>query len=240
MKQTKRISKILRIGLMIVFALILIPILAVNMTLIIKGSINENVPPDVFGIAPLAVSTGSMEGNRDDSFSEGSLIFVRILKDGEKENLKTGDIVTFRTMGAYVTHRIVSLNRGEENELISVVTQGDANNVTDGAVPMENIVGQCVASIGGLGDFAMFLQTPAGILVFVGIPVVLFIVYDVLRITLYNRKVRAISGEENTKMLEEAQNELKDKDEEIARLRAMVEQKSMEEISGEKSADDNE
>lgn len=59
----------------------------------------------------------------------------------------------------------------------------------------------------------MFLQTPAGILVFVGIPVVAFIAYDAIRITLNNRKV---------KEQERSEKLIQDKDEEIARLRALV------------------
>lgn len=47
--------------ILIVLAVILIPILAINLTLIIKGSVNEDVPPSVFGIAPMAVTTGSMD-----------------------------------------------------------------------------------------------------------------------------------------------------------------------------------
>ena len=64
-------------------------------------------------------------------------------------------------------------------------------------------------SIAGLGSFALFLQTPVGVLVFVGIPVVAYLIYDIVRITLHNRRVR------------QAQSELlKEKDEKIARLRA--------------------
>ena len=62
----------------------------------------------------------------------------------------------------------------------------------------------------------MFLQTPAGILVFVGIPVVAFIAYDAIRITLNNRKV---------KEQERSEKLIQDKDEEIARLRALVGEK---------------
>lgn len=215
MKKANEKSRIVRTVVMAVLAVILIPILAVNVTLIIKGSIHKNVPPDVFGIAPLAVTTGSMEGKNRDSFSEGSLIFVRMLGKSEKENLQEGDVITFRSMGAYVTHRIVAVNR-DDGKMISVITKGDANNAADGAIPIANVVGKCVGSVGGLGNFAMFLQTPAGILVFVGIPVLLFIAYDVIRVVLYNRRVR----EEES--LREAENELKDKEEEILRLRAML------------------
>lgn len=230
MGMSKRTGDIISIVIMVVLSVILIPVLAINLTLIIKGSAEKDVPPDVFGIAPLAVTTGSMSGENDDSFDEGALIFVRILDDDEKNSLQEGDIVTFRVDETYVTHRIVAINRNAQSEVETVVTQGDANNVSDGAVPIGNVVGKCVGSVAGLGEFSMFLRTPGGILVFVGIPVLLFIGYDVLRIVLYNRRVKAeeSAGEnaaalkERESELEKARSELRDQEEELRRLRAMV------------------
>ena len=215
MENAKRKSDRVGLIVMIVLAAVLLPILVINVTLIIKGSVNKDVPPDIFGIAPLAVTSGSMEGENNDSFGRGALIFVRILDADGKNDLSVGDIVTFRSDGAYVTHRIVSVNLSGE-EVSSVVTQGDANNVNDGAVPVSNIVGLCVGSVEGLGSFSMFLQTPAGILVFVGIPVLLFIAYDIIRITMFNRRVKAeekasdaeSSAEENPSELAAARDEL--------------------------------
>ena len=71
----KKLTKgdIISIVILAVLAIILIPIFAINFTLIIKGSIRPEVPPEVFGIAPMAVTTGSMEGDREDGFSEGAL-----------------------------------------------------------------------------------------------------------------------------------------------------------------------
>lgn len=205
-----------------ILTVILLPVLIINVTLIIKGSQGGVAPPDVFGIAPLAVTTGSMEGDNKDSFSEGSLIFISILSDEDKQTLEVGQIVTYYDEEAdgslsYTTHRIVEVVKNSAGEITSVVTRGDANNVSDGEKQLSHVVGRCVSSVAGLGAFAMFLQTPAGILVFVGIPVIAFIAYDAIRITLYNRKVR-----------EEEQSEkiLADKDEEIARLRALVEKTS--------------
>ena len=37
----------------------------------------------------------------------------------------------------------------------------------------------------------MYMQTPLGIVIVVGIPILLYIVYDVTRITIYNRRVKA-------------------------------------------------
>ncbi len=228
MSNQKRKSDLIAVIIMIVLSVILLPILAVNLTLIIKGGIHKDVPPDVFGIAPLAVTSGSMDGDEPDSFGEGALIFVKILNEQEKQALKVGDIVTFRFKGGYVTHRIISLTK-EGDTLLSVETKGDyIGNTPDGNTALENIVGKCVGSVEGLGDFAMFLREPEGILLFVGIPVLAYIVYDVIRIVLYNRRVKAEGAEE----LESAKDELKAKEEELARLRALVEKQTQGEAAG--------
>lgn len=209
-RQSKR--ELVKVILMAIAVVILLPILAVNLTLIIKGSLNADTPPDLFGIAPLAVTSGSMAGENPDSFDEGALIFVKLLDEAGVQELKEGDVITFRSEESYVTHRIIQVMRDESGAAVSFLTQGDANSVNDGAIPAKNVVGLCVGSMAGLGSFAVFMQTPAGILVFVGVPVVLFIIYDVTRIALYNRRIRA-----------EKSQELDEKDEEIRRLRALVE-----------------
>ena len=213
----KKLTKgdIICIVILAVLAIILIPIFAINFTLIIKGSIRPEVPPDVFGIAPMAVTTGSMEGDREDGFSEGALIFVSILDDSEKQRLSEGDIVTFRLDRTYVTHRIESVVRGADGSVVSVITRGDTNNTDDGAIPLENVIGLCTGSIAGAGSFAMFMQTPLGIVIVVGIPILLYIVYDVTRITIYNRRVKADAETD-------ADSE---KDKEIRRLQQLLAEK---------------
>lgn len=232
-KEKKKRTKgdIASLVILIVLAVILVPIFAINLTLIIKGSIDPDVPPDVFGVAPMAVTTGSMDGDEADSFAEGALIFVRILDEEEKQALQEGDIVTFRTNGAYVTHRIVTVNT-VDGAVVSVTTKGDANNANDGAILLENVVGLCTGSVAGMGSFAMFLQTPVGIVVVIGIPVLLYIAYDVTRITLNNRRIKAA---EAAKQVEKES----EKDEEIRRLRELLAEKdgAAEQAEGEKSAE---
>ena len=227
----RRKSDLVALIIMIVLSVILIPVLAINLTLIIKSSVRQDVPPDVFGVAPLAVTSGSMDGGREDGFEKGALIFVRLLDDEDKQSLKEGEIVTFRASdNVYVTHRIVGINRDDAGQIVSVVTKGDANASSDGAILLSDVVGICTGSAAGLGDFSIFLQTPVGILVFIGIPVLLFIVYDVIRITLYNRRVRAEAESADSEAvldakqteLEQARSELRAREEELARLRAQV------------------
>lgn len=222
-QQTTQPAKGNRSGLvttivLIVLAVLFVPILIINLTLIVKGSLHDDVPPDIFGVAPLAVASGSMSGDADDCFDEGALIFVDLLEGEEKQSLQEGQIVTYYTGEMFVTHRIISVERAEDGRITGFITKGDANNTDDGVVPVGNVVGLCTGSVAGLGDFALFMQTPMGILVFVGIPVVIFIAFDVIRITLERRRQRAASDGSSA--------ELAQKDEEIRRLRAMLGEQS--------------
>ena len=222
-QQTTQPAKGNRSGLvttivLIVLAVLFVPILIINLTLIVKGSLHDDVPPDIFGVAPLAVASGSMSGDADDCFDEGVLIFVDLLESEEKQSLQEGQIVTYYTGEVFVTHRIISVERAEDGRITGFITKGDANNTDDGVVPVGNVVGLCIGSVAGLGDFALFMQTPMGILVFVGIPVVIFIAFDVIRITLERRRQRAASDGSSA--------ELAQKDEEIRRLRAMLGEQS--------------
>ena len=174
-KGKRRTGDIVAIVIMAVLSVILIPVLAVNLSLIIKGSLRQDVPPDIFGVAPLAVTSGSMDGSEEDSFPEGALIFVRIFSEEEKQSLKIGDVVTFRAAdNAYVTHRIVSKTGN------AVITQGDANNTQDSPITEGDIVGKVVSVWRGFGSVVNFLQTPLGLFSVLAGGVVLWLLTDLL------------------------------------------------------------
>ena len=213
--QRRTVRSVIVSTILIVLCIVLLPVLACNLTLIIKGSIYPDEPPAVFGIAPFAVTTDDMTGEDEGCFGDGALIFIDILTDEEKQALEAGDVVTFRWEGSFVTYRIRSVERDEETGLITSVTAMGDNVSSDVSepvpVPVEDVVGIYKGGIEGLGAFAMFLQTPVGVLVFVGIPVVAYVIYDILRVTLHNRRVRA-----------EEKEELAGEKEELARLKALV------------------
>ena len=210
-----KVKNSVMIGVIVALIVVLLPLLIINLTLIIKGSLNPDMPPDLFGTAPLAVTTDAMAGEEEGCFDDGALIFVKLLEEDEKETLKEGDVITFRSEELFVTYRITEVVRGEDGSVHSFRAIGDRDAKEGVNVPLtvspENVIGVVTGSVTGLGGFAMFLQTPVGVLVFVGIPVVAYLIYDISRIALSNKRAKAAQGEK-----------IREKDEEIARLRAMV------------------
>lgn len=210
-----KVRNAITIAVTVILIVLLFPLLCINLTLIIKGSLNPDTPPDLFGTAPLAVTTDAMAGEEEGCFDDGALIFVKLLEEDEKETLKEGDVITFRSEELFVTYRITEVVRGEDGSVHSFRAIGDQDAKEGVNVPLtvspENVIGVVTGSVAGLGGFAMFLQTPVGVLVFVGIPVVAYLIYDISRIALSNKRAKAAQGEK-----------LREKDEEIARLKAMV------------------
>lgn len=209
--------------LLAVLCVILIPLLAVNITLIVKGALYPDELTDVFNIAPVAIDNSYMEGEGEGCFNEGALVFIKTFdSDEERQAVEQGDVVAFRWLDDdgsvnFTVYRILGVTRDEETGLITSVSVR-ADNVPEGEgtapIPVEigDVVGILNGSVDHLGAFAMFLMQPLGVLLFVGVPVVIYVVVDIIRITIHNRKVRKAESDE-----------LRDKDEEIARLRALVE-----------------
>ncbi len=159
-----------------VLCALLLVILACNLTIIIKGTLNPDRPPTVFGVAPMVVLSGSMSGSAEDHIEVGDLIFCT---RPDVEALREGDIVSFMDDRIVVTHRIVKIEEQGGQKLYT--TKGDANNAEDPPISADQIIGKYVGRIPRLGDFAIFLQTPLGMAVFIGIPVCAFIIYDIIR-----------------------------------------------------------
>ncbi len=152
-------------------------ILLCNLTIILKGVIRPETPPSVFGVTPMVVQSGSMSGTAEDHIEVGDLIFT-VRPDVDK--LQKGDIISYMEGSIVVTHRITEVQI-DSNGKRSFITKGDANNIPDPAVDADKVIGLYVGRIARLGDFALFLQQPLGMAVFIGIPACAFIIYDILR-----------------------------------------------------------
>lgn len=159
--------------------------LVCNVVIIVKGTLHPEKPPTVLGVAPMVVLSGSMSGTAEDHIEVGDLIFIR---QTDIDSLQVGDVVAFMDGSIVVTHRIISIS-ADRSEFI---TKGDANNTEDEPIAAEQIVGRYTGRIPKVGDFALFLQKPLGMAIFIGVPVCAFILWDVLR---RRRETRADDAE---------------------------------------------
>lgn len=181
---------------------ILLPIVIINMTLIIKSYTKPDQVPTFAGVAPLIVQSGSMMP----AIQVNDLIFT---SEVDADDLKERDVIAFlpENSTTVVTHRIVRIETDENGNRL-LITKGDFNNSEDAdPVRAHQLVGRYFGRIGGAGKVATFLQQPLGMIIFVAVPLVLFLLYDLIRRLLYSRKKK---GDE------QAVNE------ELERLRALA------------------
>ena len=181
-EKTSTIHKILTI-IGTILCVILIPILIINITLIAKSFINEDEVPSIGGTLPLIVLTDSMYPE----IESGDLI---ICHTAEAKDIKVNDIISFFDPAgngtSIVTHRVIEIV--EENGEIFFRTRGDHNNDEDKElVPAENLVGVYKTRIAGAGHIAMFMQSTAGLIICVVLPIILLVGYDIIRRRIYEK-----------------------------------------------------
>lgn len=110
--------------------------------------------PIIAGFHPVVVLSGSMEP----TFPVGSIVYYHACKFDE---LKAGDVVTFKAENSLVTHRIVVVNGISR----TVNTKGD-NNPSEDPVPVEEdeIAGKTTDfAIPYAGYFVTYGKKPAAI-----------------------------------------------------------------------------
>ena len=162
----KKLKNILSITLLI----ILLPILFISVVILINSYTKPKEIPSFFGYKPFIVLSGSME-------SEINSGDIAVAKEIDVIKLKKGDIIAFRSGKSVITHRIVDII--DENGVLEFVTKGDNNNNNDkNVVTSNNVEGKYVFRLKGVGNFAMFLQTPLGMIIFLSIPVILLFMIE--------------------------------------------------------------
>lgn len=180
MKKRKSFVRIIPSIIGVIISLILIPLLVMNLTIIVKSYINPDEVPGFFGIKPFIVSTGSMEG----TINIGDLV---ITKEVDPATLEVGDIISYKEESSVITHRIIAMT--EKDGELAFTTKGDANNTEDdNPVTYSQVEGIYLFRIARLGNLAMFMQTPVGMIVFIGIPICCFILYDIIRRRIQTKK----------------------------------------------------
>lgn len=180
----------------ILFCLVLVPLLALNVTVLVQGYLHPDEVPGVFGYMPLIVTSNSMEK----VIYKGDIIFVKAVADAKDLETLTvgadGTIVTFydyinsRTNERkVVTHRLIAVADSAEGEGVRYTSKGDNNKAEDPRpLPVENIIGTYLFRIPKVGSLALFMQTVPGMLVFIAVPLILLLAYDLLRRRIFDKQ----------------------------------------------------
>ena len=101
----------------------------------------------LYDLRPYVVLSGSMEPD----YPTGSVILTNTTPD----EIGTQDVITYRTGGQQITHRVVRMN--EEG----YVTKGDNNPTEDpGTVSPDQVVGKVISCIPYVGYLVLFLHRP--------------------------------------------------------------------------------
>ena len=190
----KKLTKETSVGkiIKIVFFIIAIPLLIMACIIMYKANKYPDKVPDVFGIKPMIVLSGSMET----SIYTGDLVFVRMV---DTDTLKENDVIAFRNEENKVTtHRIIEVIK--ENGQTLYRTKGDNNSSEDAnLVKTSDVEGIYFYRIAELGNFLMFMQQPIGLAV-----VLLFIlVVGLICLHIINKVEDKKISEEDKKYMKE-------------------------------------
>lgn len=178
---------------------------------------NDGDVPSIFGKGYVAVVSDSMNGDQPDSFDKGDLIIVKVLKsDEEKKTLKVGDIITFYDYdkNGLNSHRIVDIQTNTNGDLL-FTTQGDNEESGDVVLKgFDDIKAVYVGQVKDLGAAIEYLQTAGGFAIFIVLPTVAFLGYELflfIRVLLKanSEKVEARVLEDKEKIRQELLEEIK-------------------------------
>lgn len=198
---TPKTKKIVNIVVDVVVAVVLIFALFLAVCTISSKARGYHEFTEIFGKAYVGVSSESMSQDaqtgevKDDNFSKGDLISIKLLKEEETKDLKVGDIVTFEDVtildGKKLlnTHRIIEISLKSDGSINHFVTHGDNNpqGVNEWVLPSE-IIGVYQGKAGGIGHMFLFMGSSAGFFTCIVLPTLLIVVYFAVNLILVIRK----------------------------------------------------
>lgn len=103
----------------------------------------------LFGVRTFLISGGSMEP----ILKAGDVVIVR---HGQVEDIQIGDVILFNDGSRAVLHRVMEIKPA--NDGVEFITQGDANNIADAPVRMDQVEGKAVIKVPKIGWLSLQLK----------------------------------------------------------------------------------
>ena len=187
-------SKVKKIINTIVDVLIVLVLIVSILVVVLSLTSKSSGVPNICGYAPLNVASYSMEP----TINKGDLIFSKVTNDIDYE-YKVGDIVTFPIeidgVQTLNTHRIIEII--EDDDITYYKTQGDnkdTNPIADEEMQTSSSIVAVYTGtkIPAIGNFFGFIRTQLGFFLCVLLPMILFFVYEAIRVVMnllaYNKE----------------------------------------------------
>ncbi len=111
------------------------------------------------------------------------------------DDIELYDIVAYYNGSTLVVHRVIDMYDLEEIQY--VVTQGDANNTSDGLISYNQIKGKVVGHVKYIGYVTLYLQSPYGLLAISSIALIIIITAIVVEIM---KKKEELRSEEDSRI----------------------------------------
>ena len=128
--------------------------------------------PMFFGYTIQRIASESMEPE----LHTGDVIICKKVTD--VSDISIGDIVTFQVQDSFknqnITHRVLVAPYDDGNGDIVLVTKGDANNVDDGEISINDVKSKCLRKAGLLKGLYDFFFSPWGLVVFIILLLIVF------------------------------------------------------------------
>ena len=151
--------KIVKKILIVLIMTILCSILFVGGVILVNSYKNPNNVPSFFGWKPFIVLSETMENE----IMDGDIVVVKQI---DTNLLEDNDIIAYKNNNEMVIiSRIIEIEKEDDNSM---------NKDIEYILP-EQIEGIYKFRIAKLGNFAIFIQTPIGMIVFLSIPLILLL-----------------------------------------------------------------
>ena len=185
---------------------VLVILMAVIVLCVVLFTKPDSVP-SIGGYMALRITTGSMEP----TYPIDTMIVV---KKTQPSDIKVNDIISFYSSdpsldGAVNTHRVVEIKH-DDNDSISFVTKGDANNVVDSYDAEDRyLLGKVVGSSLICGKAVRLASNPLIFIPVIIIPLAVMLIKNIYRTVSYAKKIAKEEEEAAVKELVEQLNKRK-------------------------------
>lgn len=142
MNQIKNITKVI-INILCVLLFIILALVVYAKVIV---TVSDDIHANYFGYRILEVASGSMQPTLD-------LKDILLVKVNEQD-LKTDDIIAYKSEDSIITHRIVMIDND------NLVVKGDANNTVDSPIKKDQVIGKVIKIFPHLGIWKKVLTEP--------------------------------------------------------------------------------